>query len=170
MSSTITRAILSCVSGRVVCGLALASLAACHQRSSGSGRPSAADDVSVGYGERSKEQVGGAVQSLVPDSKNLKAARVEELLIGRFPGVHVRPTPSGGFSVRIRGASTFISNEEPLWVVDGLAVEVTPGRGLDWLSPADVARIDVLRDPAETSMYGVRGANGVIRITTKRGP
>jgi TonB-dependent SusC/RagA subfamily outer membrane receptor len=52
-------------------------------------------------------------------------------------------------------------------VVDGLPVEVTPGRGLDRLDPADIAPIDGLRDPAETSMYGGRGANGVVVIKTK---
>jgi len=53
-------------------------------------------------------------------------------------------------------------------VVDGIPVEVEPGRGLDWLSPAEIARIDVLKDAPETTMYGVRGANGVILVTTKR--
>lgn len=168
MSPIITQALPARASRQVMCGLVLATVAACHQRSSVPANPSPADKVSVGYGERSKAQVGGAVHSLVVDSTNVKATRVEELLIGRFPGVHVRRTPNGGFSVRIRGASTFISNEEPLYVVDGQAVQVTPGRGLDWLSPGDVARIAVLKDAAETSMYGVRGANGVIVITTKR--
>jgi TonB-dependent SusC/RagA subfamily outer membrane receptor len=143
-------------------------MAACHHRSSEPARPSPADKVNVGYGEASKEQIGGAVQSLViGDSNKVKATHVEELLIGRFPGVQVRRT-TVGFSVRIRGTSTFVSDEEPLYVVDGLPAQVTPGRGLDWLNPADVARIDVLKNPAETSMYGVRGANGVILITTKQ--
>jgi TonB-dependent SusC/RagA subfamily outer membrane receptor len=56
-----------------------------------------------------------------------------------------------------------------LYVVDGMPVHVVPGRGLDWLNPADVARIDVLKDAASTSIYGVRGGNGVILITTRRG-
>ncbi|MGH2829576.1 MAG: TonB-dependent receptor plug domain-containing protein [Actinomycetota bacterium] len=87
---------------------------------------------------------------------------------GRFPGVRVVRTPGGGFSIRIRGVSTLLGDTEPLYVVDGIPVNVEPGRGLDWLNPADIARIDVLKDAAETSMYGVRGANGVILITTKR--
>jgi TonB-dependent SusC/RagA subfamily outer membrane receptor len=89
---------------------------------------------------------------------------VEELLAGRVAGVHVLPAPGGGFLIRIRGAN----NPEPLYVIDGMPVEVTPGRGLDWLDPADIARIDVLKNPAETSIFGGRGANGVILITTKR--
>jgi TonB-dependent SusC/RagA subfamily outer membrane receptor len=125
--------------------------------------------VQVGYGEQSREQTGGAVQSVTDEElSNVKTAQVEERLAGRFPGVYVVRTPSGGFSIRIRGASTVLGNREPLFVVDGIAVEATPGRGLDWLNPADIERIDVLKNPAETSMYGVRGANGVIVITTKR--
>lgn len=61
-----------------------------------------------------------------------------------------------------------MASSQPLYVVDGLVVEVTPGRGLDWLTVSEIARIDVLRNPAETAMYGSRGANGVIVITTKR--
>jgi TonB-dependent SusC/RagA subfamily outer membrane receptor len=98
---------------------------------------------------------------------NAQRSRVEELLEGRFPGVEVVRTPSGGLSIRIRGVSTFLGNKEPLYVVDGIPVEVDPERGLDWLNPADIARVDVLKDAAETSMYGGRGANGVILITTK---
>jgi TonB-dependent SusC/RagA subfamily outer membrane receptor len=124
--------------------------------------------VNVGYGQQSREETGGAVQSATAEElKNIRVKRVEELLVGRFPGVHVVPTPTGGFSVRIRAAAA-LGDTEPLYVVDGMAVEVSPGRGLDWLDPADIARIDVLKNPAETSMYGGRGANGVIIITTKR--
>jgi TonB-dependent SusC/RagA subfamily outer membrane receptor len=124
--------------------------------------------VQVGYGEQSREQTGGAVHSVTDEElSKVKAAQVEELLADRFPGVNVVRTPGGGFAIRIRGVSTFLGTREPLYVVDGLPVEVTPGRGLDWLNPAEIERIDILKDPAETSMYGVRGANGVIVITTK---
>jgi TonB-dependent starch-binding outer membrane protein SusC len=90
---------------------------------------------------------------------------VEQLLEGRFAGVDVVRTPSGGFLVRIRGSSTLIGSPAPLYVVNGIAVYVDPERGLDWLSPADIARIEVVKDAAELAFYGVRGANGVIRIT-----
>jgi TonB-dependent SusC/RagA subfamily outer membrane receptor len=50
-----------------------------------------------------------------------------------------------------------------------MPIQVTPGRGVDWLNPADVARIDVLKDAASTAVYGMRGSNGVVLITTKRG-
>jgi outer membrane receptor for ferrienterochelin and colicin len=91
------------------------------------------------------------VQSVTDEElSNVKTAQVEERLAGRFPGVYVVRTPSGGFSIRIRGASTVLGNREPLYVVDGIAVEATPGRGLDWLNPSDIERIDVLKNPAET--------------------
>ena len=168
MSRSIASAARSRVVNACMCGLAVACLTGCHQRSGVAPRPSSPEKVNVGYGEQSREQTGGAVQSATAEKlQNARVKRVEELLAGRFPGVHVMPTPSGGFSIRIRGAGS-LSNTEPLYVVDGMPVEVTPGRGLDWLDPADIARIDVLKNPAETSMYGVRGANGVIVITTKR--
>ncbi|MBI2404206.1 MAG: TonB-dependent receptor plug domain-containing protein [Gemmatimonadetes bacterium] len=146
-----------------------AALPGCHPTSSVPAGPAPAEKVNVGYGEQSREQTGGAVQSVTGEElKNRKAARVEELLEGRFPGVHVIRTPGGGFSIRIRGVSTFLGDKGPLYVINGIPVEVDPRRGLDWLSPSEIERIDVLKDPAETSMYGVRGANGVILITTKR--
>lgn len=83
----------------------------------------------------------------------------------RFPGVDVIRTPSGG--VRIRILSGLASQGEPLYVVDGTPVTVQPGRWLDWLTPDLIARIDVLKYPAETAIYGPRGVNGVILITTK---
>jgi TonB-dependent starch-binding outer membrane protein SusC len=168
MSRSPTLARRSRVVSVLACGLALGPMAACHQRSSVPGRPSSPEKVNVGYAEQSREQTGGAVQSVTAEKlKDVKVKRVEELLVGRFAGVHVLLTPSGGFSIRIRG-STAPVDREPLYVVDGMPVEVTPGRGLDWLNPADIARIDVLKNPAETSMYGGRGANGVVIITTKR--
>ena len=169
MSSGSRSRILAC-RGVLLGSLGLMSVGACRPGAvPHSPRPSSSDVVSVGYGERSRDQVGGAVQSvvLVNDSTPAHATRVEEFL-RRFPGVHVQRTPSGGYSVRIGGSSTFMGNQQPLFVVEGVAVHVTPERGLDWLSPADVARIDILRGPAETSIYGARGANGVIVITTRR--
>ena len=157
------------IAGIFACGLALTPLAACHHKSSILAEPTPAEKVKVGYGEQSREQTGGAVQSATAEELgHVKATRVEALLEGRFPGVDVIRTPGGGFSIRIRGANSLLRDREPLYVVDGIPVEVEPGRGLDWLSPAEIARIDVLKDAPETTMYGVRGANGVILVTTKR--
>jgi TonB-dependent SusC/RagA subfamily outer membrane receptor len=92
--------------------------------------------------------------------------RIEELFAGRFPGVQVFRTPQG-LSVRIRGASGVGGGGEPLYVLDGMPLENTLG-GLIALNPSDIAKIEVLKDIAATSAYGVRGGNGVILITTKR--
>lgn len=163
-----TTALLSRSTGILVCGLALAPLAGCHHGPPVPAKPPAPENVQVGYGEQSREQTGGAVQSVTDEElSNVKAAQVEELLAGRFAGVDVVRTPDGGFSIRIRGVSTLLGDKEPLYIVDGIPAQVTPGRGLDWLNPADIERIDVLKNPAETAIYGVRGANGVIVITTK---
>lgn len=105
----------------------------------------------------------------VGDVTDEQAVQVEELLIGRFPGVRVFQEPGGGISVRVWGPGTFNANAEPLFVVDGLPVHVTPGEGLYWLNPGDIQRIEVLKDVSATSAYGARGGNGVVLITTRRG-
>lgn len=96
------------------------------------------------------------------------AARVEDHLAGRFPGVRITRLANGGISVRVWGP-TLHSNQEPLYVVDGQPIRTTPGRGLYWLNPEDIATIRVLKDVSETAAWGVRGGNGVVVITTKRG-
>ncbi|MDF1501557.1 TonB-dependent receptor plug domain-containing protein [Roseisolibacter sp. H3M3-2] len=93
-------------------------------------------------------------------------ARVEELFAGRFPGVQVYQA-SGGLQVRIRGATSLRGNNDPLYIVDGFPY--TPGGdGLIALNPSDIARIEVLKDAAQLAEYGSRGANGVVKITTKK--
>ncbi len=94
--------------------------------------------------------------------------QVEELLAGRVAGVQVIRGAGGGFSLLIRGQGTILGGTEPLYVVDGMPVQTVPGRGLDWLNPHDIATIEVLKDAASLSQYGVRGANGVVVITTRR--
>ena len=93
-------------------------------------------------------------------------AQVEELLVGRIAGVTVQHT-AGGMSVRIRGAGGFVSSGEPLFVVDGMPVDVG-SEGLVEVNPADVASIEVLKDAASLAQWGSRGSNGVILIRTKR--
>lgn len=121
-----------------------------------------------GYGEKSRETAGGTAQSVSFDKDTRQVARVEELIEARLAGVVVTRTADGGYSVRVRGASSFMSNQEPLYVIDGVPIEVNTSRGLGFLNPADVARIDLLKNPNETAIYGVRGANGVIVITTRK--
>jgi TonB-dependent SusC/RagA subfamily outer membrane receptor len=93
---------------------------------------------------------------------------VEEILQGRMAGVYVMRSSDGGYQLRIRGASTFTGSNEPLIVIDG--VPLSRGyRGSIPVNPYDIDSIKVLKNATETAFYGVRGANGVIVITTKRG-
>lgn len=96
------------------------------------------------------------------------AARAEELMDGRFPGVQVVRLAGGGIAVRVRGATSIMGSNEPLYVLDGMTLEPGPGGALLGINPADIARIEVLKDIGSTSMYGVRGANGVVLITTRK--
>ncbi len=93
---------------------------------------------------------------------------IEEVLASRFPGVVVTRTPDGGIAVRIRGTTSIHGSNEPLYVIDGLPIRAGPGGSLVGINPYDIESIEVLRDPASMTMYGVRGANGVVVITTKR--
>jgi TonB-dependent SusC/RagA subfamily outer membrane receptor len=103
------------------------------------------------------------------DLQGRPAVHFEELLQGQVAGVQVVRHAGGGISFRIRGPGSINNDNEPLYVVDGMPVHVAPGRGLDWLNPGDIQRIEILKDASTTSMYGVRGANGVVLITTRRG-
>ncbi len=92
---------------------------------------------------------------------------IEEILKGRVAGVTVTQG-EGGLVVRIRGVSSFYGNNEPLYVIDDVPITPGPGGVLRGISPYDIESINVLKDPADTALYGVRGANGVILIRTKR--
>src|SRR5204863_62558 len=93
---------------------------------------------------------------------------VEQVLMGRFPGVEVTRSPDGGFAVRIRGGSSIRSGNTPLYVHDGVAIDPGPNGSLTGVNPNDIAYIEVVKDPAGMALYGVRGGNGVIIIKTKR--
>ena len=92
---------------------------------------------------------------------------IEEILAGRIAGVDVWRTPDG-IKVRIRGSTSLRGDSEPLYVIDGIPIQPGPGGALVGINPYDIESIKVLKDPADTAIYGVRGANGVIVITTKR--
>lgn len=106
----------------------------------------------------------------VTPSANTNEESVEKMLQGRIAGVTVSPTAEGGIAVRIRGASSVYGNTAPLYVLDGMAIEPGPNGSLSGINPRDIESIRVLKEPAETAMYGSRGANGVILIKTKRPP
>lgn len=125
--------------------------------------------VVVGYGTQKKGDLTGSVASVsLADTKSIPVTRADQLLQGRVSGVQVTQTnaePGGNVSIRIRGTNSISSGNEPLFVIDGF-----PGAGnLNTINPADIESIDVLKDASATAIYGSRGANGVIIITTKKG-
>ena len=140
-------------------------LAACYARGGGSA-PSPDDAPEL---PRVSGAAAGTAGSTVTEGAidRRRAASIEELLQG-LPGVHVTGR-APNLQVRIRGAGTINASGEPLYVLDGMPLPAGTN-ALRNIPPADVARIDVLRDGASTALYGVRGANGVIVIETKRGP
>ena len=89
-----------------------------------------------------------------------------QLLQGRLSGVTVYPAPDGGIVVRMGAPTSFYGNQSPLFVVDGIPIEGSRVT-LSWLSPHDIETVQALKDPSQTAIYGVRGANGVILIKTK---
>lgn len=112
----------------------------------------------------------GASQTLTAEEiDGPRATRIEEVLQGRVAGVEVFRTPNGEYSVRVRSAGSFLANDEPLYVLDGVQIRGQTGRNaLSALVVSDIARIEVLKDAAAAAAYGSQGANGVIVITTKR--
>jgi len=128
----------------------------------------------VGLSSGCVHQSGTRLPSLPPlstvtaeDIPRAPDRSIDQMLMGRFPGVAVTTIAGGGISVLIRGTSSFYSNNEPLYVLDGMPIQPGPHGSITWLNPYDIASIDVLKDPAETAIYGVLGANGVIVIQTK---
>jgi TonB-linked SusC/RagA family outer membrane protein len=125
--------------------------------------------VVVGYGTQKKRDVTGAVGSVsMKDIENVPVTRADQILQGRVSGVQVTQTnsePGGNVSIRIRGTNSITAGNEPLFVIDGF-----PGAGdLNSINPNDIESIDVLKDASATAIYGSRGANGVVIVTTKKG-
>jgi TonB-dependent SusC/RagA subfamily outer membrane receptor len=102
------------------------------------------------------------------DIQRAPGQSVEEILKGRVAGVTVTRSSDGGIAVRIRGATSLYGSNEPLYVLDGIPIQPGPGGSLTGIDPYDIESIEVLKDPADTALYGMRGANGVIVIKTKR--
>jgi len=127
------------------------------------------DVVVVGYGTRKRVEVTGATTSISGDNlRSVPAPNLTQALQGRLAGVNVTPSgfrPGAGASIRIRGNRSLSANNDPLYVVDGFPVSYT----MDDMNPADIESIDILKDASATAIYGVRGANGVVQITTRKG-
>ncbi|RDC65235.1 TonB-dependent receptor SusC [Adhaeribacter pallidiroseus] len=131
----------------------------------------------VGYGTQKKSDVTGAVASVKAETlEERPSANLTQALAGRVTGANVSVNsgrPGGAANIRIRGNTSVSVTNNPLYVVDGVILNVTNlGNGtspIDYMNPNDIASIEVLKDASATAIYGARGANGVILVTTKRG-
>ena len=102
------------------------------------------------------------------DIENNPGKSIEQIIAERFPGVIAVRMPDGGYALRIRGGSSLEGNNNPLYVIDGVPVATGTYGELTGINPKDIETVEVLKDAVSTSMYGMRGANGVIVIKTKR--
>ena len=133
--------------------------------------------VVIGYGAVKKSDLTGSVTALKPDSKNKGlVVNAQDMLAGKVAGVSVTSdggTPGGGANIRIRGGSSLNASNSPLIVIDGVAMDQTGIKGvsnpLALVNPQDIESFNVLKDASATAIYGSRGSNGVIIITTKKG-
>lgn len=127
--------------------------------------------VVVGYGRQKKSDLTGAVASVkVEDLEGIPTSRVDQILQGRTAGVqitNVSGAPGAGTVIRVRGGNSIEGNNQPLWVIDGIIVG--QNYNLNNLNPNDISSIEVLKDASSVAIYGSRGANGVILVTTKLG-
>ncbi|HTD99676.1 MAG TPA: TonB-dependent receptor [Mucilaginibacter sp.] len=145
------------------------------------------DVVIVGYGTQKKKELTGSISTVAKENLNLATSSVDNLLQGAAPGIQITQSsgqPGASATVRIRGGNSITAGNEPLYVIDGFPFyndntstqgSVDPNssaQGLNALStinPSDIESIEVLKDASATAIYGSRGANGVVLITTKKG-
>ena len=138
------------------------------------------DVVVVAYGSAKKEAVTGSVTSVKGETlASAPVTSVDKALSGKLAGVQITQSsgqPGAASQIRIRGNSSINASNTPLWVVDGIPIvsggtsEMTnTSNGIATINPNDIESIDVLKDASATAIYGARGANGVIIITTKKG-
>ena len=125
--------------------------------------------VVVGYGVQRKRDVSTAVSSVKAEAlANNPASDFRQALVGKMPGVQVTTPsgdPEGSVSIRVRGISTVNAGSDPLYIVDGVPME----RGFANMNTNDIESIEVLKDASAAAIYGSRGSNGVVLITTKKG-
>ena len=135
--------------------------------------------VLIGYGSQKKSDLTGAVGSVKSGQMMERpVATINQALMGKVSGVQINTAsgrPGGRTKVRIRGISSINTGNDPLYVVDGVQLpqgEARQGQGnaaIDYINPADILSIEVLKDASSTAIYGARGANGVILVSTKKG-
>ena len=135
------------------------------------------DVVVIGYGVARKTDLTGSVTALKPDEKNhgLQVS-AQDMIQGKIAGVNVNTAsgaPGEGAQIRIRGGASLNASNDPLIVIDGMAMDANATKGmsnpLSLVNPNDIESFTVLKDASATAIYGSRGSNGVIVITTKRG-
>ncbi len=126
------------------------------------------DVVVIGYGTQKRKDLTAAISSVsAKDFREQPVVNVSQVLQGRVPGVQVVSSagaPGGAISVRIRGNNSIRGDNNPLYVIDGFV-----GADPNSINPNDIETIDILKDASATAIYGSRGANGVVAITTKKG-
>ena len=133
--------------------------------------------VVIGYGVARKNDLTGSVTAIKPDEKNHGLiTSAQDMIQGKIAGVNVTSdggTPGGSSTIRIRGGSSLNASNDPLIVIDGLALDRQGVKGspnaLSMVNPNDIESFTVLKDASATAIYGSRGSNGVIIITTKKG-
>ena len=133
--------------------------------------------VVIGYGVAKKSDLTGSVTAVKPDTKNKGVVvNPQDMIVGKIAGVNVTSsdgTPGGGAQIRIRGGSSLNSSNDPLIVIDGVPMGTQGIKGvanpLSLINPQDIESFNVLKDASATAIYGSRGSNGVIIITTKKG-
>lgn len=135
------------------------------------------DVVVVGYGTQRKAASTGSIASVKgADITQTPVTNVAQGLAARVPGVQItqnNAAPGGNISVRIRGTNSINGTSEPLYIIDGIQISNSGGVGdvspLSTINPNDIESVEILKDASSTAIYGARGANGVVLITTKRG-
>ncbi len=133
--------------------------------------------VVIGYGVAKKDDLTGSVTAIKPDSKNHGVlVSAQDALAGKVAGVTVTNsggTPGGGATIRVRGGSSLSASNDPLIVIDGVPMDNNGVKGLSnplgMVNPQDIESFTVLKDASATAIYGSRGSNGVVIITTKKG-
>ena len=135
------------------------------------------DVVVIGYGVAKKSDLTGSVTALRPDSKNKGlVVNAQDMLAGKVAGLNITSNsgePGAGSKIRIRGGSSLSASNDPLIVIDGIPIDNSGVAGapniLSTINPQDIESFNVLKDASATAIYGSRGSNGVIIITTKKG-
>lgn len=133
--------------------------------------------VVIGYGRAKKNDLTGSVTAIKPDemSKGITSS-ASDMLVGKIAGVDVQTgggQPGTGAQIRIRGGASLNASNDPLYVIDGLAIDNNTNKGMSnvlaMINPNDIESFTVLKDASATAIYGSRASNGVIIITTKKG-